>query len=203
MEPRKKAAWKCSICLERQKLTSRVYTEDRRNITLRRKIISTATLSASSSSKPELPAYQNVSTTLDSYNATDEEFDESDHTDLDAHSRSEDYSTIKMCEIQDMKEEIKSLKTNLLCTQNELENSIIENNEQKTEINKLKKEIEILKGICRSPLTKNAKDMKKGFQVAPLRKFIDIHHCHLLHPSQHHLKIMEKKNKRTDQCPTK
>ncbi|CAG5014914.1 unnamed protein product [Parnassius apollo] len=70
-------------------------------------------------------------------------------------SKSEDYSTIKMCEMQEMKEEIKELKINLLSTQNELENTIIENNEYKREINKLKKEIEVLKKICQSPIIKS------------------------------------------------
>ncbi|CAG4973804.1 unnamed protein product [Parnassius apollo] len=81
-------------------------------------------------------------------------------------SKSEDYSTIKICEMQEMKEEIKELKINLSSTQNELENTIIENNEYKREINKLKKEIEVLKNICQSPIIKGTNEINKGFHVS-------------------------------------
>lgn len=53
--------------------------------------------------------------------------------------------------IEEMKAEIEALKSSLGATQEELENTIIEKNEMERRINKLTKDIQVLKNICQSP----------------------------------------------------
>lgn len=55
--------------------------------------------------------------------------------------------------IDEMKVEIGNLKSSLLCTQNELENIILENVDLKKQISQLNKDIDVLKQICSSPVT--------------------------------------------------
>ncbi|KAI8432084.1 hypothetical protein MSG28_004592 [Choristoneura fumiferana] len=60
--------------------------------------------------------------------------------------------------VDEMNETIKRLTSELNSTQNELENTILENNELHREIHKLNKEINILKTLCySSPVKKNRK----------------------------------------------
>ncbi|CAG5037811.1 unnamed protein product [Parnassius apollo] len=165
MRAEKKAAWKCKICLKNQKelKSTRSHTEYKK-ITLRKKTVSAAKQTASPKSESVVVI---SSPLLDSCGIdTEEECDELEESSLEMLSKSEDYSTIKICEMQEMKEEIKELKINLSSTQNELENTIIENNEYNREINKLKKEIEVLKNICQSPIIKGTNEINKGFHVS-------------------------------------
>ncbi|CAK1581939.1 unnamed protein product [Parnassius mnemosyne] len=165
MQAEKKSAWKCKICLKNQKelKSTRSHTEDK-NITIRKRTVSA--VKQTGSPKSEL-VVDISSPLLDSCGINkEEEFEELEESSLEMLSKSEDYSTIKICEMQEMKEEIKELKISLSSTQNELENTIIENNEYKREINKLKKEIEVLKNICQSPIIKNTNEINKGFHVS-------------------------------------
>ncbi|CAG5039765.1 unnamed protein product [Parnassius apollo] len=122
----------------------------------------------------------------------EEECDELEESSFEMLSKSKDYSTIKICEMQEMKEEIKELKINLSSTQNELENTIIENNEYKREINKLKKEIEVLKNICQSPIIKSTNEINKGFHVS-LTPSNTSKYSHALHFSPIYSKKCDKK----------
>lgn len=54
--------------------------------------------------------------------------------------------------IEEMKTEIDALKSSLGTTQEELENTILEKNEMERRINKLTKDIQVLKNICQSPV---------------------------------------------------
>ncbi|CAG9790267.1 unnamed protein product [Diatraea saccharalis] len=162
MEPKKRLTWKCTSCsminnkhkgpipnkLPMQKETDK-------NITLRKKTATKPTVSPSPITKSMVTSSAQSSPLFGSCSIDDEETYED--TSTETMSKSVDYSAIKICDIQDMKDEIYELKTNLLSTQTELENTIIENNEFKREINKLNKEIETLKNICRTPIAK-----KKG-----------------------------------------
>lgn len=154
MQPEKRKMWKCNQCSSNQKEfkpTSSSHKEDK-NVTLRKKTAGIAKQTEPTTPRAESPA-DTVSPVLDTQKINSEEeyeeldeFDESNYTKLDMLSKSEDFSYIKICEMQEMKTEIKELKVNLLSTQNELENILIENNQYKREINKLKKEIGVLKG---------------------------------------------------------
>lgn len=87
--------------------------------------------------------------------------------------------------MEDMKSEITSLRIHLDSTQNELENVILENNDLKKQISHLAQEVEILKQICRSPvssLRKNNSSAKKSvkrrlvenFRNSPIKLHDDI-----------------------------
>lgn len=54
--------------------------------------------------------------------------------------------------IQELKQEIGSLKDKLESTQNELDNTILENNALNRKIEALSKEVKVLKDICKNPL---------------------------------------------------
>lgn len=65
--------------------------------------------------------------------------------------------------IQDLKHQITTLNFELMTTQNELENTICENNELKRTIGKLTQEVTVLKTICSSPalITNNSSTPRK------------------------------------------
>ncbi|CAG4990295.1 unnamed protein product [Parnassius apollo] len=118
-------------CVEMQNLlkkpkelkSTRSHTEYK-NITLRKKTVSAAKQTASPKSESVVDISSPLLDSCGIY--TEEECDELEESSLEMLSKSEDYSTNKICEMQEMKEEIKELKINLSSTQNELENTIIE-----------------------------------------------------------------------------
>lgn len=153
MQPEKRKALKCNKCSSNEKVlktTPRPHNDDK-NVTQRKKAVVPSKQAVPTTPRVESPTDKSFSV-MDACNVDcDEELDEleeSEDTQLDIFSKSEDFSIIKICEIHEMKSEIKELQTSLLSTQNELENTIIENNRYRREINKLEKEIEVLKGIC-------------------------------------------------------
>lgn len=174
MQPEKRKALKCNKCSSSEKdlkTTPRLHNDDK-NVTQRRKTAVISKHTAPTTSKTESPVDKSSpvqDTCHVDYEVEFQELDEleeSEDTQLDMFSKSEDFSNIKICEMQEMKAEIKELNTNLLSTQNELENTIIENNQYKREIQKLKKEIDVLKGICQSPILNNALEVKNNVHNA-------------------------------------
>ncbi|KAH9640311.1 hypothetical protein HF086_001663 [Spodoptera exigua] len=96
--------------------------------------------------------------------------------------RSLDLST-NICStiVSDLKDKIRDLKNNLESTQHEMENVILENIDLKKEIKNIQQELNVLRQLCRSPLTtfrhNMSSSMKKtvrrrltnSFQISPLK----------------------------------
>lgn len=72
-----------------------------------------------------------------------------------------------------MKTEIRQLKSNLECTQGEMENIILENVELKKQICQLTRDLGVLKQICRSPVTSLRKNMSSSTKKAVRRRLTD------------------------------
>ncbi|CAG4977795.1 unnamed protein product [Parnassius apollo] len=67
-------------------------------------------------------------------------------------SRSVDYTITDSISVQEMKETIEQLRTELISSQNELDNTLMENSDLRKQITKLNKENSMLKTLCQSPL---------------------------------------------------
>lgn len=97
-------------------------------------------------------------------------------------ARSLDLSTNRYSSFfEEMKIEIGQLKSSLLSTQTEMENIILENVDLKKQISQLKKDLGVLKQICRSPITSGRQNnmspstkkalrrrLTDSFQITPL-----------------------------------
>uniref|UniRef100_A0A2A4JXQ3 Uncharacterized protein n=1 Tax=Heliothis virescens TaxID=7102 RepID=A0A2A4JXQ3_HELVI len=92
----------------------------------------------------------------------------------DALARSLDLSanTLPPC-IEEMVSEMNTLKSNLLSTQNEMDNLILENVELKKQITQLSQEIIILKQICRSPTSSLRKSISSNKKNSVKRRLAD------------------------------
>lgn len=89
-------------------------------------------------------------------------------------TKSLDLSTHIPSNIHDeLKGEIEQLKINLLSTQNELENTILENNELKRDIARLNQEVQFLKKFCQSPLTPTKKKDLASIKKTTRRRLTD------------------------------
>lgn len=92
----------------------------------------------------------------------------------DLMGKSLDISTFALTSnMEKLNTEVISLRTNLLCTQNELENIIIENNGLKKQISQLAQEVEILKQICRSPVSSHRKKISSTSKKSAKRRLTD------------------------------
>lgn len=89
----------------------------------------------------------------------------------DVLGRSLDLST-NMCSSyrEELKAEIHQLKTNLASTQNEMENIILENIDLKKQIAIMSQELNILKELCRSPLTTFRQNMTSSAKRSVRRR---------------------------------
>ena len=79
---------------------------------------------------------------------------------------------IALCR-EEMKSEINRLNVNLESTQHELENVILENSDLKKQIFQLTQEVEILKQICRSPLSSLRKVHSSAKKYSAKRRLTD------------------------------
>lgn len=75
--------------------------------------------------------------------------------------------------LEDMKIEISNLRTNLSSTQSELENVILENNGLKKQISLLAQEVEVLKQICRSPVSSLRRNVSSTSKKSAKRRLTD------------------------------
>lgn len=88
-----------------------------------------------------------------SYVTSDDELSTESVLDIERLSRSAEHTLANDADTEyEMREELNRLRVNILSTQNELENSILENNILKRTITKLSKELELLKSVCLSPV---------------------------------------------------
>lgn len=147
MTQEKKRKLRCGLCtIQDTKMDKPVMAvttcEEKSNITLRKK--SPLTLKTTNLT-PNISKNKSQDTLLN-YSSCDEELSLSERL-----SRSEDFATLGSCDIEELNEQVAELRSNLLTTQQELENTIIENNDLKRQINKLNKEIKLLKDICQAP----------------------------------------------------
>lgn len=89
--------------------------------------------------------------------------------------RSLDLSTTiqnKYC-FEEMREEIKQLKSSLESTQNELDTISLENSDLRKQINSLSQEMAILKQICTSPLSSFKKNMCSSLTKGTRRRLVN------------------------------
>lgn len=146
MEPESKRKWKCKFCRQKPKVV--ISSGDATNITLRKKLTSQNLNESTESVRFSTPVSE---TQMDDSHILTEL-----NTTCDspiALSRSVDNTLSGSAySVQEMKETISMLTSQLASTQVELENTILENNDLHRNINKLTKENELLKTLCQKPL---------------------------------------------------
>ncbi|KAL0848755.1 hypothetical protein ABMA28_013188 [Loxostege sticticalis] len=170
MDPQKKKMWKCKLCISTCKQSSSYNKEESSNVTTRKKILTSKSNDEIDASQlSPIKSQEDDSNILTPVNITEE-----NNTTTDYLSRSLDYTFTGSITIDEMKETVNKLKMELACSQHELDNTILENNELKRQVDKLTKENTTLMTLCRSPLAdtslldpkKNNKSVK-----SPLRLF--------------------------------
>lgn len=136
-----KSRWRCKMCIRKMTTSSK----DISNITMRKK-----SAFPTKESPPESYTKKQSPPTQDSHVLTD--YDTSYETDTSPNklSKSVDGTTTNMSTLSEMQHTIAQLTTKLESTENELENTILENNELNKQVNKLTTEIKILKSLCHS-----------------------------------------------------
>lgn len=173
MKPENKSKLKCILCAQTSKLakpgTSASTSNSREvsNVTKKKKKKTPTTPNESVITKEILALNSQDTVMCDSYELLDDGISEKSET--ERLSKSVDYTTLDLCDINELNEQIADLKTNLVTTQNELENTIIENNDLKRQIIKLSKEIKVLKEVCQASTSANIPNFAT-LTNTPLRK---------------------------------
>lgn len=149
MTTEKKTAWKCKNCLHETNISKTPDTiKNGESYITHRKIPPIL-----NNKKSPIPTTSGLnsqdSPTCDSFILSNDET--LYETSIDRLSESADYTSVDILyDIEDYKEQIENLKSNLISTQNELENTIVENNDLRRQIYKMSKEIEFLKSVSSS-----------------------------------------------------
>lgn len=158
-----KKQWKCKLC--NSKIKNNKDTEESTNITLRKKPLSPKSNKIVSQTNVGFDSQSCDSPILTQMSlSTNESFLTLSPT--ERLSRSVECLTSLNNNIIELQENNDRLMSELLTTQNELENTIIENNELKRQICKLTTEITTLKGLCQSTISpKNTSQKKKKLPV--------------------------------------
>lgn len=146
MEPESREKWRCKVCV--QKANVRITSSEASNITSRKKPSSSNRNDSSDSIRFSTPASE-LSQMNDSHILST--FNTSCDSPLPL-SRSVDNTLSDSNSVQEMKENINMLTSQLASTQIELENTILENNDLHRQNNKLTRENELLKTLCQRPL---------------------------------------------------
>lgn len=153
MIPEKRAKWKCKWCTQQNsKLKSTISsgtinrTDDLSNITQRKKN------NRPVQNTPHTPNLALSTSRMNTFLDITNEISDDDSL-TERLSKSEDFSGLDMYKIEELKEEVSELKTSLMSTQCELENTIIENNDLKRQITKHSNEIKVLKNFCQASTT--------------------------------------------------
>lgn len=166
-----KKSWKCTKCIDKSqnsKLSTTILGQE--NVTIRQVLRTKVLRNTNKEKSPPLTNIKDIckkttsppALTPGSQDATQRLISRSLSMELPGDSLNstfqslEDLSKSSECLndldiVKDMKRNINKLKINLESTENELENTIIENNGLKREIDKLSQEIRLLKSICKSP----------------------------------------------------
>lgn len=148
MLPEKRTKVKCKMCTRTSKqikpitmaVASTSNNSEVSNVTIRKH--------APTTMKEPTIATNNMPHVNDSLDTCDEESFDISNSQSERFSKSVDYTSMNTCDIEDFKEQISDLTASLMTTQNELENTIIENNDLKRQIDKLNNEIKLLMSIC-------------------------------------------------------
>lgn len=146
MELESKKKWRCKFCIQKSK--DMIPKRDASNITMRKKLTSPKLNESMESIRFSTPASE-ISQMDDSHILTVL------NTSCDSPlllSRSVDITLSGTNSVQEMKETISMLTSQLASTQVELESTILENNDLHRQMNKLTKENELLKTLCQRPL---------------------------------------------------
>lgn len=161
--------WKCKQCIH-QNRNPDLSNNDQINITRRNRAHKIASVTDSVTEKIAVAptinknAYDdNKTSPIPQFELSSQSFDsqiyDSEASTPEKLSRSLDHTITqhsKSTRTDELQKEIEGLKLALMSIENEFENTIIENNELKRQINKLTSEIEILKTLCQTPpLKKN------------------------------------------------
>lgn len=153
----KKLKWKCPTCALKQN-KSKTTNSEQSNITLRKKASQAPKKASKSSFKPSTPCLSPAALVHDSENyidshilTPDEKSDES-YSVSDRLSKSAEHTQLNDAITEyELREENKLLKINLISTESELENKILENNDLQKCITRLNKELDLLKNLCKLP----------------------------------------------------
>lgn len=159
MTHEKKAKLKCMSCTQDSKSVKSVMaattsSDDHCNITKRKKNLSSLKETTVTPNVSQISLQQDTLTYDTSYDDGNP-----DKSVTDRLSKSEDFTTLDLCNINELNEQVADLQSNLMITQQELENTIIENNDLKRQIIKLNKEIKLLKGVCQTGSNLNTTDL--------------------------------------------
>lgn len=163
MDPERRRTWKCRTCTTaKEGRTGRKEImgseQDNINVTHRkkRKVLKNDDYQDTEVQAPLIPPTSPLpndyllNTSTDSVSLTGDTIKDN-HLSPETLSRSLELKPDYGSQIQELEEEIVEICSNLESTQMELENTILENNDLKREINKMAKEIQTLKNICKSP----------------------------------------------------
>lgn len=168
--------WKCKQCIHPNN-TLNVSDSNHCNINIRKrlhKILPDTDSVAKTVEIPVTPPLLQLELSSQSY---DSQILDSEASSPEKLSRSFDHTMRHHNEttrIEELREEVKRLKLDLMSTQNEFENTIIENNELKKQINKLTSDIDTLKSLCQTPpMTKNNSKKKRKSLVNTLNSSVD------------------------------
>lgn len=88
-------------------------------------------------------------------------------------SKSVDFTEIDSTQIQDLRDNISVLRSKYEILQNEFDNTLLENNKLHQQINKLTKENETLKSLCRSPLSSTELASDSSIKLQKSRRRLD------------------------------
>lgn len=147
MNKESKNKWRCKACIRKKNVNS---TESS-NITLRKKPMYPTSTGRTRMQNPTNT--KQSSPDQDSHILTDCDTSCEIDTTPNIHSRGADGTTY-MSSISDMQDTIAQLTMKLECSENELENTLLENNDLKKQVAKLSQEINVLKSLCHSSTSK-------------------------------------------------
>lgn len=156
-----KKKWKCKHCINNQRITN---ISEQNNVTMRKGHSSSRNIGLSQQThntnvkqshlwqSSPINAHKNSQTfSTDSHILAESETSD-DSLSSPLLSKSVDGTISETLTIQELKEKVSILTCELESTQNELENTILENNNMQRQINKMTSEINVLKSLCQKPL---------------------------------------------------
>lgn len=166
--------WKCKQCIQLNRKLN-MSDSDQSNVTTRKRVHKTVPVSVSVTEKvkttpiinknicegSKTPPFLQLEHSSQSF---DSQILDSEASTPEKLSRSLDHTIRQHSDatrMEELKQEINQLKLDLMSTQNEFENTIIENNDLKKQINKLTTDIEMLRTICKTPPMKKINLKKK------------------------------------------
>lgn len=205
MSKESKKAWICQACHSKPSTPNQVVTNepsikvrktDEKNVTLRRKKPKKTSSLPTTSSGPQVPVNTSNTSTISTStqqdnltrsNSTDTILGTDDYLQDTINFFNEDLSrslelTNDSSLVTELKCEIDRLKIDLVSTDNELQNSILEKNELGRQIVKLTRELCTLKNICKTPQKKINSHKSRSSSSASTASPIDTRNNSSPHP---------------------